>query len=105
MASACERLRQGLPGPNSTASNREAHAFAADATSTGVMGPTVDGARAGQRCRGRPFLVALAGQIGIYTVFCLLNILELALVPTTFLNLGLIEVVEDFVERQRRTSN
>ena len=30
-----------------------------------------------------------------------MNIFELALVPTTFLNLGLIEVVEDFVERQQ----
>ena len=28
-------------------------------------------------------------------------LLALALVPTTFLNLGLIEVVEDFVERQQ----
>ena len=37
------RLRQCLAGPHSTASNREAHAFAADATSTG---PTVDGDRA-----------------------------------------------------------
>ena len=35
-----------------------------------------------------------------FGLFCLLNIFELALVPTTFLNLGLIEVVEDFVERQ-----
>ena len=41
----------------------------------------------------------------MYGLFCLLNIFELALVPATFLNLGLIEVVEDFVERQRRTSN
>ena len=40
-------------------------------------------------------------EIGVFGLFCLLNILELALVPTTFLNLGLIEVVEDFVERQR----
>ena len=30
-----------------------------------------------------------------------MNIFELALVPTTFLNLGLIEVVEDFVERSQ----
>ena len=30
---------------------------------------------------------------------------ELALVPTTFLNLGLIEVVEDFVERQSRAED
>ena len=37
-------------------------------------------------------------EIGVFGFFCLLNILELALVPTTFLNLGLIEVVEDFVE-------
>ena len=36
---------------------------------------------------------------------CLLNVLELALVPTTFLNLGLIEVVEDFVERQSRAED
>ena len=36
---------------------------------------------------------------------CLLNIFELALVPTTFLNLGLIEVVEDFVEQQRRAED
>ena len=36
---------------------------------------------------------------------CLLNVLELALVPTTFLNLGLIEVVEDFVEQQRRAED
>ena len=34
---------------------------------------------------------------------CLLNVLELALVPTTFLNLGLIEVVEDFVARAEDT--
>ena len=34
-----------------------------------------------------------------------MNIFELALVPTTFLNLGLIEVVEDFVERQRRAED
>jgi len=39
--------------------------------------------------------------MGIFGLFCLLNVLELALVPTTFLNLGLIEVVEDFVERQQ----
>ena len=39
-------------------------------------------------------------ELGVYGLFCLLNIFELALVPTTFLNLGLIEVVEDFVERQ-----
>ena len=32
-----------------------------------------------------------------------LNIFELALVPTTFLNLGLIEVVEDFVARAEDT--
>ena len=44
-------------------------------------------------------------EIGVYGVFCLMNIFELALVPTTFLNLGLIEVVEDFVERQRRTED
>ena len=41
-------------------------------------------------------------EMGIFGLFCLLNIFELALVPTTFLNLGLIEVVEDFVERQSR---
>ena len=41
-------------------------------------------------------------EMGIFGLFCLLNVLELALVPTTFLNLGLIEVVEDFVERQSR---
>ena len=41
-------------------------------------------------------------EIGVFGFFCLLNVLELALVPTTFLNLGLIEVVEDFVERQSR---
>ena len=41
-------------------------------------------------------------ELGVYGLFCLLNIFELALVPTTFLNLGLIEVVEDFVERQSR---
>ena len=40
-------------------------------------------------------------EMGIFGLFCLLNVLELALVPTTFLNLGLIEVVEDFVERQQ----
>ena len=39
-------------------------------------------------------------EMGIFGLFCLLNIFELALVPTTFLNLGLIEVVEDFVARQ-----
>ena len=39
-------------------------------------------------------------ELGVYGLFCL-NIFELALVPTTFLNLGLIEVVEDFVERQQ----
>ena len=50
-ASACARLRH-CGGPNSTASNREAHT-----SST----PTVDGI-ALARCRGRPFLVALAGQ-------------------------------------------
>lgn len=38
-------------------------------------------------------------EMGIFGLFCLLNIFELALVPTTFLNLGLIEVVEDFVQR------
>jgi hypothetical protein len=43
-------------------------------------------------------------EMGIFGLFCLLNIFELALVPTTFLNLGLIEVVEDFVERQERTT-
>ena len=41
--------------------------------------------------------------MGIFGLFCLLNIFELALVPTTFLNLGLIEVVEDFVERGENT--
>ena len=40
-------------------------------------------------------------ELGVYGLFCLLNSFELALVPTTFLNLGLIEVVEDFVERQQ----
>ena len=40
-------------------------------------------------------------ELGVFGLFCLLNIFELALVPTTFLNLGLIEVVEDFVERQQ----
>ena len=44
-------------------------------------------------------------ELGVYGLFCLLNILELALVPTTFLNLGLIEVVEDFVEQQRRAED
>ena len=44
-------------------------------------------------------------EIGVFGLFCLLNILELALVPTTFLNLGLIEVVEDFVERQSRAED
>ena len=44
-------------------------------------------------------------EIGVFGVFCLLNIFELALVSTTFLNLGLIEVVEDFVERQGRATN
>ena len=44
-------------------------------------------------------------ELGVYGLFCLLNIFELALVPTTFLNLGLIEVVEDFVERQRRAED
>ena len=44
-------------------------------------------------------------ELSVYGLFCLLNILELALVPTTFLNLGLIEVVEDFVERQRRAED
>ena len=44
-------------------------------------------------------------ELGVYAAFCLLNIFELALVPTTFLNLGLIEVVEDFVERQRRAED
>ena len=39
-------------------------------------------------------------ELCVFGLFCLLNIFELALVPTTFLNLGLIEVVEDFVERQ-----
>ena len=96
--SAGARLRQSLPGPNSTASNREAHAFAADATSTG---PTVDGDCAGTA--GAPDRVPL--ELGVYGLFCLLNILELALVPTTFLNLGLIEVVEDFVERQSRAED
>ena len=38
-------------------------------------------------------------EMGVFGLFCLLNIFELALVPTTFLNLGLIEVVEDFVRR------
>ena len=52
---------------------------------------------------GAPDRVPL--ELGVYGFFCLLNIFELALVPTTFLNLGLIEVVEDFVERQGRTSN
>ena len=42
-------------------------------------------------------------ELGVYGFFCLLNIFELALVPTTFLNLGLIEVVEDFVERAEDT--
>ena len=124
VASDCERLRQPLPGPNSTASNREAHVFAADATSTG---PTVDGAKF-QMWLSVSSLVSFGSQIllrdaaalsagtagaldrvplemGIFGLFCLLNIFELALVPTTFLNLGLIEVVEDFVERQRRTRN
>ena len=32
-------------------------------------------------------------EMGVFGLFCLLNIFELALVPTTFLNLGLIEVV------------
>ena len=44
-------------------------------------------------------------EIGVFGLFCLLNIFELALVPTTFLNLGLIEVVEDFVERQSRAED
>ena len=44
-------------------------------------------------------------EMGIFGLFCLLNIFELALVPTTFLNLGLIEVVEDFVERQSRAED
>ena len=44
-------------------------------------------------------------EIGVFGFFCLLNVLELALVPTTFLNLGLIEVVEDFVERQSRAED
>ena len=44
-------------------------------------------------------------ELGVYGLFCLLNIFELALVPTTFLNLGLIEVVEDFVERQSRAED
>jgi hypothetical protein len=52
---------------------------------------------------GAPDRVPL--EIGVYGLFCLLNILELALVPTTFLNLGLIEVVEDFVERQSRAED
>jgi len=42
-------------------------------------------------------------ELGVYGLFCLLNLFELALVPTTFLNLGLIEVVEDFVQRQEDT--
>ena len=45
----------------------------------------------------------LAFELGVHGFFCLLNIFELALVPTTFLNLGLIEVVEDFVERAEDT--
>ena len=49
---------------------------------------------------GAPDRVPL--EMGVFGLFCLLNIFELALVPTTFLNLGLIEVVEDFVERQSR---
>ena len=44
-------------------------------------------------------------EMGIFGLFCLLNVLELALVPTTFLNLGLIEVFEDFVERQSRAED
>ena len=44
-------------------------------------------------------------ELGVFGLFCLLNIFELALVPTTFLNLGLIEVVEDFVERQSRAED
>ena len=44
-------------------------------------------------------------EMGVFGFFCLLNVLELALVPTTFLNLGLIEVVEDFVERQGRAED
>ena len=101
--------------------DREAHVFAADAT-TRATRRAADGDRAGQRCRGRPLLVALArqrrGRSPLLTCFLerhryadnrgptesVLNILELALVPTTFLNLGLIEVVEDFVERQERTT-
>ena len=46
---------------------------------------------------------AASGELGVYGLFCLLNIFELALVPTTFLNLGLIEVVEDFVARAEDT--
>ena len=42
-------------------------------------------------------------EMGVFGLFCLLNIFELALVPTTFLNLGLIEVVEDFVARAEDT--
>ena len=44
-------------------------------------------------------------ELCVYGLFCLLNVFELALVPTTFLNLGLIEVVEDFVERQSRAED
>ena len=52
---------------------------------------------------GAPDRVPL--EMGVFGLFCLLNIFELALVPTTFLNLGLIEVVEDFVERQSRAKD
>ena len=52
---------------------------------------------------GAPDRVPL--ELSVYGLFCLLNIFELALVPTTFLNLGLIEVVEDFVERQSRAED
>ena len=61
-------------------------------------------ARALRNCGGRR-VAAFGVDVGVYGLFCLLNIFELALVPTTFLNLGLIEVVEDFVEQQRRAED
>ena len=54
---------------------------------------------------GLGFVDRVPLEIGVFGFFCLLNVFELALVPTTFLNLGLIEVVEDFVARQARAED
>jgi len=130
VASACERFRRPLTGPNSTTTNREAYVFTADATTTRPAAAAADGDRAKfQMWLSVSSLVSFGSQIllrdaaalsvgaavgapdrvplemGVFGLFCLLNIFELALVPTTFLNLGLIEVVEDFVERQSRAKD